>query len=354
MLDYILLTLLIIGPILLSLLVVVVASEDEKSFRERLKSAIFLSEDKGLAHQGLLHLSLLVPSLYFIFFGFIIWKDYEIDISGKGINLFFSISEVPLLFLSLSVPLTALVSRMHATKQTAKQIKITELNNNIDLFSAHRNNLFVYFDHITEVEYLDEFVGRFNVHAQIHKIFFSGTEYNGAPIVNNKSFDQLAAELSDAKNHLENLFYIDLLQEHEDHSVMAMFEDDEFDYNGPSGYYYRHYRDYCSIIYKLAKNLFLSEVKHCFPSESIYVYESFASGLETYTWRTIGKTSDHAITVYCYIYQYYAYLCQFSDVVVPNKDIEKFFNDIDSKSIEPQDDIIEILHKSHLKDYIQW
>ncbi len=344
-----------LGAVLIILVVKILINWNKEGLSKVHKS-IFILDERELESQGPFWLSILIPILYFFHLGYYSWENHHFHLSGEGIKLFFEISKMPLTILSVSVPASILISRMHASKQTAKQMQITEVKNNIDLFNAHREDLFVYFDHIAKVKYLDGFVGKFNVHAQIHKNFFSGTKNDGAPITNNRSFNEVEEILNRARENLLSLLYVE--QNAEDSYVLGVIEDDEFHHNGPSGDYYRIYRSYCSDIEKLAKKLFLSEVSNCFMSESKWVTETFLPELSGYSnkWKTIGNTSQHAIAVYRYIYQYYESLCQFSGDIEPNKKITQFFNDIDSTLIESEekDNVIEILHKEHLHREIKY
>ncbi len=109
-------------PILIPMVIVVLIFGVGNNWIERLGSSLSLNADKGLSSQGLLWLSILCPFLYFITLGGITWQGYEISITSAGINTFFSISKLPLAILSIIIPLSVLVSRFHATKQTAEQI----------------------------------------------------------------------------------------------------------------------------------------------------------------------------------------------------------------------------------------
>ncbi len=155
---------------------------------ERFKSTLKLNEDGGLSEQGLLWISILSPFLYFLVLGGISWDGYSVSVTSEGLKKFLSISGLPLGVLSLALPMSVLVSRLHATKQTAKQIKITQQKNNIDLFHSHRKELFSYFSQIGEVNYLDCLIGKFKVHPRVHKIFFNGMPENG--ILNRPRFSR--------------------------------------------------------------------------------------------------------------------------------------------------------------------
>lgn len=104
---------------------------------QRFKSTLVLNEDSGLSEQGLLWVSILSPFLYFLALGVVSWEGYSVSVTSEGLKTFLSISALPLGAISLALPLSVLVSRLHATKQTAKQIKITQQKNNIGLPRFH-------------------------------------------------------------------------------------------------------------------------------------------------------------------------------------------------------------------------
>ena len=163
-------------PILIPIIIVLLIFGVGINWRERLTSSLSLNADKGLSSQGLLWLSIFCPFLYFVILGSVTWQGYEILITSAGITTFFSISKLPLAILSIIIPLSVLVSRFHATKQTAEQIKITRLKNNLDLFNSHRNELFSYFTQIGEINYLDCFVAKYRVHPRVHKTFLKALQ----------------------------------------------------------------------------------------------------------------------------------------------------------------------------------
>jgi hypothetical protein len=164
----------ILLPILIPVIVVASIPGRGSWGMQRFKSTLALNEESGLSEQGLLWVSILSPFLYFLALGVVSWNGYSVSVTSEGLKTFLSISALPLGALSLALPLSVLVSRLHATKQTAKQIKITQQKNNLDLFHSHRKELFSYFGQIGEVQYLDCLTGKFKVHPRVHKVFFTG------------------------------------------------------------------------------------------------------------------------------------------------------------------------------------
>ncbi|HBK4770968.1 TPA: hypothetical protein LLS86_004549 [Serratia liquefaciens] len=82
--------------------------------------------DRNLARQPLFWISALSPFLFFIFLGYFSWRDYSFELSKDAYDNFMTISKFPLLILSLSVPLVAIVAHIHRTIQTEKQIIHTQ------------------------------------------------------------------------------------------------------------------------------------------------------------------------------------------------------------------------------------
>ena len=255
----------------------------------RLKSTLTLDEERGLAEQGLLWVSIISPFLYFIALGVIVWRGHSISLTSDGLRMFFSISTLPLGALSLSLPLSVLVSRLHATKQTAKQIKITNQKNNIDLFHSHRKELFGYFGQIGEVEYLDCLVGKFKVHPRVHKNFFIGKPEDGVPQINTEAFEDIERELSSARWQLDSIIR---------------------DVN-PQLTYSFYIANFCSTIYRLSEKLGLPEIYVELAERSILV-PTRLNGKEEMELLTVGKTTDEAVAAYRYAKSYYHNLCDFA------------------------------------------
>ncbi|WP_368648796.1 hypothetical protein ABRY97_01370 [Castellaniella ginsengisoli] len=258
-------------------------------FFDRFKSTLTLNEDSGLSEQGLLWISILSPFLYFLALGAVSWDGYSVSVTSEGLKKFVSISALPLGALSLALPLSVLVSRLHATKQTAKQIKITQQKNNIDLFHSHRKELFSYFSQIGEVEYLDCLTGKFKVHPRVHKIFFTGGPESGIPLINEGAFKNIERELSLARWQLDSIIR---------------------DKN-PQLTYSFYIANFCSTIYRLSEKLGLPEIYVELAQNSLLVPTKL-NDKEEMELLTVGKTTNEAVAAYRYAKDYFHNLCDFA------------------------------------------
>lgn len=288
MTEIILLLAVVFLPIFIPILIIVPLLGNGSCF-ERLKSSITLDEESGLSKQGLLWLSILSPIFYFIFLGAVSWCGYKISLTSKGLEVFLSISVFPLGFLSLIIPLSVFVSRLHATKQTAKQIEITQQKNNIDLFHSHRKELFSYFSQIGEIEYLDCLIGKYKIHPKVHKIFFIGKPEDGTPIANEAEFKKIEQKISNAQLFLDSIIK---------------------DTN-PSQTYNFYINTFCSEIYRLSMILGLPEINVDLAQKSILV-PTYLDNQEEKQLLTVGTTTDEAIAAYRYIKSYFTNLCDFA------------------------------------------
>ncbi|HHR6078921.1 TPA: hypothetical protein ACS7ZY_001263 [Providencia alcalifaciens] len=100
--------------------------------------------DESLDKQPLFWFAVLSPIVLFLIFGVITWKDYMPDLSKAGLDKFAEISKFPLAILALSPIFGVIVSNVHRTIQTEKQIEkteeqisITKSKNNFDSFNSH-------------------------------------------------------------------------------------------------------------------------------------------------------------------------------------------------------------------------
>ncbi|EOC1611884.1 hypothetical protein ACI49Z_003613 [Cronobacter turicensis] len=103
---------------------------------------------EALTKQPLFLAALTIPFLSFITFGLVAWLGHNFQLDGEGLNNFLNISKLPLGLLSLSVPLGVIVSNIHRTIQTDKQIKEAQKKNKIDAFYAHRKNTIELLDNL--------------------------------------------------------------------------------------------------------------------------------------------------------------------------------------------------------------
>ena len=106
--------------------------------RKKFIEWIRLKPEKGLALQPLLWISMLSPLILFFYFGYFVWKDYTISLSYDGFDNFIKISKLPLGILAISLPLSALIIRIHSTHQAAIQIASTYNKYKQDTYYAHK------------------------------------------------------------------------------------------------------------------------------------------------------------------------------------------------------------------------
>ncbi|MBC2381716.1 hypothetical protein HF257_10885 [Pseudomonas sp. WS 5106] len=253
-------------------------------------SAFTMHPDQGLVRQGLLWLSILVPLFYGLGAGIIIWADYQISLTQEGLETFVKISAIPLALFSLSLPLTILVSRLHATSQTANQITLTRHKNNIDSFYSHRKELFSYFAQIGEVVFLDCIIAKFKLHPRIHKRFFTGKLADGTPMANEAEFKTVESDIENA------LWKI--------HGVLTDFN--------PEMTYSLYVANLCSEIYRLALTLGLTEIYIVLAEKSTLVPAIIDE--EPKMLRTVGTTTTELIAAFRYIYSFFHNLCDFAGI----------------------------------------
>lgn len=298
---------------------------------DRLRSTLTLDEESGLSEQGLLWISILSPFLYFLALGAVSWAGYSISLTSEGLKVFVSISALPLGVLSIALPLSVLVSRLHATKQTAKQIKITQQKNNIDLFHSHRKELFSYFSQIGKVEYLDCIIGKFKVHPRVHKVFFTGKPERGIPLVNEDAFEDIERELSSARWQLD-----------------AVIRD-----KNPQLTYSFYIANFCSTIYRLSQKLGLPEIYVELAQNSLLV-PTVLNGDKKMELLTVGTTTNEAVAAFRYAKDYFANLCDFAGRESKAlDDDELIYIDMGGKfrTIKTEK-VIERLHKNEIQQAI--
>jgi len=223
--------------------------------------------------------------------------------------------------------LSVLVSRLHATKQTAKQIKITQHKNNIDLFHSHRKELFSYFSQIGEVQYLDCLTGKFKIHPRVHKIFFDGRPSSGIPLLDEDAFKNIERELDLARRLLD-----------------AIIRD-----KNPDLTYSLYIANFCSTIYRLSEKLGLPEIYVELAQNSLLVPVKL-NGKEKMELLTIGKTTDEAVAAYRYAKGYFYNLCDFAGREAKTiEDDELIYIDVGGKfrTINAEK-VIERLHQNEI------
>ncbi|MDD1611227.1 MAG: hypothetical protein LUO95_11745 [Methylococcaceae bacterium] len=318
-----LLLVILLPPLLAFLLVIVFIKED--GWKRKMRAALTLYPEYGLIKQAPLWLSIIIPFFYFIGLGVFAWKGYEVSLTAKGLETFWNISKFPLLVLSVSIPLTGLVSRIHSTEQTAKQIKLVMHKNNLDAFYAHRKELFSYFSQIGEVDYQGEIKAKFKVYPKIHKIFFKGLPSEGTPEVNNSEFQGIETTLMFAKRYIHDVT--------QDVCPEKTFDD---------------YINVCGDIYTLGEKLGLPEITVQLAKKSVHV--PYGKGHST----TVGVTTDELVEAYYYALNYFLNLCDFASYT-PNKELKKRLcigSAGDKYKNIKQPLVVERLHETFIKELI--
>lgn len=218
------------------------ASKDSESKKHFLKSILSLHPDKGLAEQGLLWLSILTPLCYFIVLGYFAWQGSTPELSARGYSSFIKLSAFPIGILSISLPLSALIARIHSTQQTAEQIRITKKKNDIDAFYAHRKAMFEYFSSIDQHKYDGGLIGCFQAHPRLHiKFFKSDKPEKGLPELNKAQFEHCLNKLQKARSSIEYLMSSNFVNTNDEKLAFA-------------------YLIACKNIYDLAGTLVLPEI----------------------------------------------------------------------------------------------
>lgn len=252
--------------------------------------AFGLHPEKGLMNHGLLWFSILTPVLYFITVGYVSWEPYTLSMSSEGFAKFISISTLPLAILSLAIPLPVLVSRFHATQQTATQIKVTKLKNNIDMFYAHRKAMFEYFDKIPKVKFEGAPECDFKMHPRLHINAFRGSKpEQGSPTIFEEFFRSIESNLFSARAMAHHT-----LREEDVHRRLAF------------------YRNSCIALWEVSRRLLIGEMLSTISDNSIAIKEvQRTNPRDTYV-ITVGQTTSELIGSYRMCRSFYRILCEFS------------------------------------------
>jgi hypothetical protein len=290
----------IILPFAFSILIVKIAFKAYNSLKKRLNNQykeltpFSLDASRGLAEQGYLWLSILAPVLYFFTLGYFSWQGYTISINSDGLSEFLRISTLPIALLSLSIPLSILVARIHATHQTSIQITATNVKNNMDGYYAHRKAMFEYFGTLKQITYPGDIEGDFHAHPRLHLRFFKDEgPTNGTPKVDTARFDSAIENLTAIQIHI----HAALLKE-TPHTTAAL-----------------NYADACNKIYALAGLLTLPNIYETLKSASkdYTIYDAVnLSSPNNLTFTCVGSTTKELIGSYRYIRSYLRVLCEFS------------------------------------------
>jgi hypothetical protein len=301
----------VFGPVVFSVVLLLTVCWAVNSIRdssaEGKKLSLFsLDADKGLAEQGYLWISILTPVVYFFVFGCVAWEGYSPELSAQGFAEFLKISTLPIGLLSLAIPLTILVSRIHATHQTSKQIEITRHKNNLDSYYAHRKAMFEYFDKINSIKYPGDIEGVFNINPRLHLRFFVDKgPSKGTPEVNGGMFDKALVTIAEIQSHIH-----EALQSEGD--LDERIED---------------YADACTKIYHLAGVLGLSAIYEDLKGESDYesiCRDANASKFEDLNFWCVGTSTDQLVGSYRYLRSFLRALCEFAGQDVSFFDQKKY------------------------------
>ena len=192
-------------PILVATSLIAYLFGHGETFHLKLLNSLSLNENKGLFKQGALWLSLAIPLGWFLSFGLTAWSGYTLQIDADGFKNFINISTLPLALLAIGLPASVLVSRFHATHQTARQIELTKQKNNIDAFYAHRKEFYTFFDRIPETSYLNVLSVKFSMHPRLHSILFPGKPEHGIPKICPERLDGILNTLTLLSSHIDNV-----------------------------------------------------------------------------------------------------------------------------------------------------
>ncbi|WP_445435687.1 hypothetical protein [Citrobacter amalonaticus] len=105
-----------------------------------IKRKYYTFNHEQLLKQTPFHIAILAPFLSFLYFGYLSWKGHTPQFDSKGMGVFLEISKLPLLILSLTLPLGALAANVHRTFQIKKQIELSEEKNLSDMYYAHNKS----------------------------------------------------------------------------------------------------------------------------------------------------------------------------------------------------------------------
>lgn len=140
--------------------------------------------DESLDKQLLFWFAILSPIVLFLIVGGFIWKNYIPDLSEEGISKFAEISSFPLAILALSPIFGVIVSNIHKSIQTEKQILVSENKNRSDSFYAHYKFITEELERIEfRIEFPDGEMVLKNVSTRYlyNRFFRNANHKNGAP-----------------------------------------------------------------------------------------------------------------------------------------------------------------------------
>ena len=167
--------------------------------RESWRGLWALNPDHGLEKQILFWFVMLTPAVYFFLFGSMAWSDgYVLSLDSEGFKKFIEISTLPVAILSLAIALTALVTYLHSTAQTARQIE----KNKHELFYLHRNQFVAYYDQVGPTKFPGGLKVSYRINPRVHSRLFTGGAKDGTPTVKEEIFLRRIADLKIARRCL--------------------------------------------------------------------------------------------------------------------------------------------------------
>ncbi|WLH55579.1 hypothetical protein [Pseudomonas sp. FP2294] len=185
-------------PIALAIMATVTISRIKKN-NDSWPKTIWLDPDHGLSKQALFWIVVLTPIIYFTLFGWSVWKTQTPSLSIEGFNKFIEISKLPIALLSLSIPLAALVTKLHSTAQTARQIE----KNKHELFYLHRREFVSYYELVGNTKFPGGLKVDYRINPRIHNRLFAGEPADGTPRLKIKVIDEQIASIINAREELK-------------------------------------------------------------------------------------------------------------------------------------------------------
>lgn len=224
-----------------------------------------------------------------------------------------------------------LVSRLHSTGQTAKQIAITQHKNNMDAFYSHRDKLFAYFDRLDESHYYNSAKVNFKLRNKVHKRFFIGDPNSGIPKINNNWFEITQNRLGYA-----------------DKSIYLALKNYDSDIVLP------YYLQACLELREASRYLEILDVIRQFSAtEEEIEIEDKSSGKRRRI-DAIGENIEDLLSVYFYINEFFWNLCDFSDCpqyVVTTHRVHNAYKK--NKEIPGCEDFVDRLHRIEIPDILR-
>lgn len=255
----------ILGPIVFFALFSYLIVKNRRSQESWINVCFMLNPRYGLGSQPLFWVAMLTPLTWFAFLGLYIWDDYHVSLDQAGFKEFIRISTLPMLLLSLSVPLTALVAHLHSTAQTAKQIQ----KNEHEHFYLHRREFVSYFKDIDETEIYGVYSIRYNIAPRTHGRLFIGAPRDGVPELDFKEVDKLIFFLKKAERCLA--------------AVVS-----ESDFKVRNGAYY----DFCVTLRPIINFLNIRDLQLLVENDSDFL------GHDGKEFKSIGSTGLHSFAAY--------------------------------------------------------